>query len=101
MNMNRAYQITGVVFLLLAAFIARESLELKFYTSNGPGPGFFPFWLSMALGLLAVLMILKATFRESEPIPEGFFASRAHAGRQVAAAGAPPAPRPATSACPA
>jgi putative tricarboxylic transport membrane protein len=77
MNMNRAYQMTGVVFLLLAVFIARESVELKFYTSNGPGPGFFPFWLSMALGLLAVLMILKATFRESEPMPEGFFASRA------------------------
>lgn len=77
MNMNRAYQITGVVFLLLAGFVARESLELKFYTNNGPGPGFFPFFLSMALGLLAVLMILKATFRESEPMPEGFFASRA------------------------
>ncbi len=77
MNMNRAYQIAGVVFLLLAAFVARESLALKFYTSNGPGPGFFPFWLSVALGLLAVLMILKATFREPEPMPEGFFASRA------------------------
>ncbi len=77
MNMNRAYQIAGSVFLLLAVFVARESLALKFYTSNGPGPGFFPFWLSVALGLLAVLMILKATFREPEPMPEGFIASRA------------------------
>jgi putative tricarboxylic transport membrane protein len=88
MNMNRAYQFTGAVFLLLAAFIARESLELKFYTSNGPGPGFFPFWLSMALGLLALLMILQATFREPEPVPEGFFAGRAgylRAGAIVAA----------------
>ncbi|MBM4313907.1 MAG: tripartite tricarboxylate transporter TctB family protein [Deltaproteobacteria bacterium] len=77
MKMNRAYQITGVVFLLLAAFVARESLALKFYTNNGPGPGFFPFWLSIVLGLLAVLMILQATFRQSEPMPEGFFADRA------------------------
>lgn len=77
MNMNRPYQITGVVFLLLAAFIAWESLELKFYTYIGPGPGFFPFWLSMALGLLAVLMILQATFRQPEPMPEDFFACRA------------------------
>jgi putative tricarboxylic transport membrane protein len=76
MNMKLTYQITGVVFLLLAAFIAWESLELKFYTNLGPGPGFFPFWLSMTLGLLAVLMILQATFRESEPMPENFFASR-------------------------
>ena len=88
MNMNRAYQIAGALFLLLAAFVARESLALKFYTSNGPGPGFFPFWLSVALGLLAVLMILQATFREPEPMPEGFFASRAgylRAGAIVAA----------------
>jgi putative tricarboxylic transport membrane protein len=76
-NMKHTYQITGVVFLLLAAFIAWESLQLNFYTYAGPGPGFFPFWLSMTLGLLAVLMILQATFRESEPVPEGFLASRA------------------------
>jgi len=77
MNMNRTYQITGIVFLLLAAFIAWESLELKFYTYMGPGPGFFPFWLSVAMGVLAVLMILQAMFREPEPVPEGFLASRA------------------------
>jgi putative tricarboxylic transport membrane protein len=77
MNMKRPYQIAGVVFLLLAAFIAWESLELKFYTYIGPGPGFFPFWLAMALGVLAVLMILQATFRRPDPMPADFFASRA------------------------
>jgi putative tricarboxylic transport membrane protein len=76
MNMKRIYQITGVVFLILAAFIAWESLELKFYTNLGPGPGFFPFWLAAALGLLAVLMIIQATFRKPEPMPEDFIASR-------------------------
>jgi len=77
MNMKRPYQITGVVFLLLAVFIAWESLELKFYTYIGPGPGFFPFWLALLLGALAVLMILQATFRRPDPMPTDFFAGRA------------------------
>jgi putative tricarboxylic transport membrane protein len=77
MSMQRPYQITGVLFLLLAAFIAWESLELKFYTHLGPGPGFFPFWLALVLGTLAVLMILEATFRRPDPMPAGFLASRA------------------------
>ncbi len=77
MSMKRPYQVTGVVFLLLAAFIAWESLELKFYTYIGPGPGFFPFWLALLLGALAVLMILQATFRRPDPMPADFFASRA------------------------
>jgi len=77
MSMKRPYQITGVVFLILAAFIAWESLELQFYSYIGPGPGFFPFWLALVLGTLAVLMILQATFRRTDPMPADFFASRA------------------------
>ena len=76
MSMQRPYQITGVVFLLLAAFIAWESLQLTFYTRLGPGPGFFSFWLALVLGTMAVLMILQATFRRPDPMPAGFFAGR-------------------------
>jgi hypothetical protein len=74
--MKRPYQITGVVFLLLAAFIAWESLQLKFYTHLGPGPGFSPFWLALVLGTVAVLMIVQATPRRWDPMPAGFLASR-------------------------
>jgi putative tricarboxylic transport membrane protein len=77
MSMKRSYQITGTALLLLAAFIAWEALKLKFYTHLGPGPGFFSLWLSLILGVLAVLMILKATFRPPEPMPEDFFPNRA------------------------
>ena len=35
--MKRPYQITGAVFIVFSAFILRESLELEFYTSIGPG----------------------------------------------------------------
>ncbi len=73
--MKRPYQVTGIVFILFSAFIARESLDLKFYTSLGPGPGFFPFWLSVFLGALAAIMLYQATFKPQEPMPSDFFAN--------------------------
>ena len=76
MTMRRAYQITGAVLLLLAAFVAVESLKLRYYTSMGPGPGFFPFWLAVILGALAVTMLVQTTLGQAEPMPADFFASR-------------------------
>ncbi|MHB0871181.1 MAG: tripartite tricarboxylate transporter TctB family protein [Chloroflexota bacterium] len=73
--MKRPYQITAIVFILFSAFIAVESLSLKFYTSLGPGPGFFPFWLSVFLGLLAANMLFQATFKPQDPMPADFFVS--------------------------
>lgn len=74
--MKRTYQITGIAFILFSAFVVRESLDLKFYTSLGPGPGFFPFWLGVFFGLLAVGMLYQATFKPEEPMPADFFASK-------------------------
>jgi len=74
--MKRPYQVTGVVFLLLAAFIAYEALKLRYYTHLGPGPGFFSWWLSLILGGLAIVMILQAMFGRSEAMPADFFADR-------------------------
>jgi len=76
MTMRRPYQMTGAVLLLLAAWIVVESLQLQYYTSLGPGPGFFSFWLALILGALALVMLLLATFGRAEPAPEDFFASR-------------------------
>jgi len=75
-TMRRPYQIAGIVLILFAAFIARESLELKYYTTLGPGPGFFPFWLSVLMGVLAAIMFVQATFRQAEPMPDDFYGSR-------------------------
>ncbi len=74
--MKRPYQITGTVVVFFSAFVAVESLSLKFYTSYGPGPGFFPFWISVFLGLLAANMVFRATFQPRDPMPDGFFASK-------------------------
>jgi putative tricarboxylic transport membrane protein len=74
--MKRPYQITSVVLLMVAAFVALESLSMRYYTSLGPGPGFFLRWLSILLAILAVAMLGKATFGKPETMPSDFFADR-------------------------
>ncbi len=82
--MRRSYQITGLVFLLLAAFLGYRAWGLSYYTPLGPGPGFFPLWICILLAVLAAFVFLQATFRQPSALPEGFFAS-ASAYRRIAA----------------
>jgi putative tricarboxylic transport membrane protein len=37
-----------------------QALLLKYYTSYGPGPGFFPVWISGLLILLAILYLVES-----------------------------------------
>ena len=75
-TMKRPYQITALILFILAALISYESLQLKYYTRLGPGPGFFPFWLSLCLAVLSFVMFYQATFKKSGPRPEDFIDSR-------------------------
>ncbi len=74
--MKRPYQITSVVLMLVAVFLARESLRLRYYTPLGPGPGFFPLWLSILLAALGAAMFWRATFGRPETMPADFYADR-------------------------
>jgi putative tricarboxylic transport membrane protein len=74
--MKRPYQVTALVLLALSCAIAYEALQLKYYTRLGPGPGFFPFWLSVCLAVLATVMFCQATFRPAEPRPPDFYDTR-------------------------
>jgi putative tricarboxylic transport membrane protein len=74
--MRRAYQIAGLTFLLVAAFLGFHAYALRYFTSLGPGPGFFPVWLCALLGILALVVIVQATIASAEPLPEQFFAPR-------------------------
>lgn len=82
--MRRTYQITGLVFLLLAAFLGYHAWRLSYYTPLGPGPGFFPLWISILLALLAAFVFLQATFRQPAALPGDFFAP-ASGYRRIAA----------------
>jgi len=74
--MKRPYQITSIVLLGMAAFLAREALKLRYYSPLGPGPGFFPVWLAVLLAVLAAAMFWHATFGRPEPMPGDFFPDR-------------------------
>ncbi len=74
--MRRTYQVTSLFFIVVAAYLGWQSLRLKFYTSLGPGPGFFPFWLSVILGALSAIMLAQTILVESAPLPEDFLPSR-------------------------
>lgn len=56
--MSRPHLVAGFGFLLLAAFLGWEASGLSYYSSLGPGAGFFPVWLcgvlvALSLGVLA------------------------------------------------
>ena len=76
MSMRRPYQIVGAAFFVLAVAFARQALGMRFYSHLGPGPGFFPFWLAVALGIISIAMIAEASFRPCEPMPDEFVPAR-------------------------
>jgi hypothetical protein len=55
---KRAHQVAAVVCIAFAALAAHPSLTMKLCTPLGPGPGLFPFGLSLLFGALTVLMLL-------------------------------------------
>jgi putative tricarboxylic transport membrane protein len=67
--MKRGWQAAVAVLLVVFAFFAFESLRLSLRDALGPGPGFFPFWLSVAGGVLAVVLLVELhRGSESEPL---------------------------------
>jgi putative tricarboxylic transport membrane protein len=58
---RRAYQLSGLVGLLVAAVLGYQAAALPYYTRIGPGPGFFPRWLCGILALLSLGVLARAT----------------------------------------
>jgi len=56
--------VSGLFWLAVAIFAAAQGLSLKLGSLQRPGPGFFPFWGGVVLGLLAIVLVIRA-LRES------------------------------------
>jgi putative tricarboxylic transport membrane protein len=54
----------GIAVLLYSSVLFSQSLSLKYYTDFGPGPGFFPLWLSGILVILSIGLILISIKKE-------------------------------------
>jgi putative tricarboxylic transport membrane protein len=63
--MKRGWQAAVALLLAVFGFFAFESLRLSLRDALGPGPGFFPFWLSVA-GIALGLVLLAQLHRQSE-----------------------------------
>ncbi len=72
-SLRRPHQIGGIALLALGIFVIWQALSLRYYTSLGPGPGFFSFWLGVILTVLALIMIATATWRAAEPLVQPIF----------------------------
>ena len=57
--MKRGWQAAVAVLLAVFAFFAFESLRLSLRDALGPGPGFFPFWLSVAGAGLGIVLLVQ------------------------------------------
>lgn len=74
--MKRSYQLTAVILACVAAFIILEANSYDYMTGIGPGGGFFPLWLGIALLVLSGAMFVDATISEKAPLPADFFPDR-------------------------
>ena len=58
--MNLRDQLSGFFWLAIAIFVCFESIRVKIGTFRIPGPGFLPFWLSVILGTLSIVLVIKS-----------------------------------------
>ncbi len=65
--MKKGWMVASLLFLALAIFVFVESFDYPYIDRLGPGPGFFPFWLSLITGTLSLLLIIQ-TGRGKEKI---------------------------------
>ncbi len=75
--MQRIYQIAAFSFIAFSAFVVWESWELEYYTSLGPGPGFFPLWLGIVMGGLSFAWLVHESGQSGKTKGGSFFPPRA------------------------
>ncbi len=77
--MKRAETVVAGLLVLFSLIMVREARQLPIWSAIGPGPGFFPFWLVVGVGICAVVTLvqsLRAPRADAEPfVPQGAWRS--------------------------
>lgn len=63
--------VSGLFWLAVAIFAAFQGFALKLGTLNRPGPGFFPFWGGVVLGMLSLVLLLGSWQKRARPASSG------------------------------
>ena len=58
--MKIADRLVGVILLAFAGYVFVVARSMEFLTAGVPGPGFMPFWVSLVLGVSAILILIKS-----------------------------------------
>lgn len=66
--MRRADQVAGVLLLVLGIAYVAVGREYPYWAPTGPGSGFLPVWLGVAMAVLALFLLVGAT-RSRDPGP--------------------------------
>ncbi len=82
--MKRVNQAAALSFVAFGGLILWESSKLRYYSTLGPGPGFFPLWLGGVLAFLGVLWLVQVSAGPAEAVPDGFWPKRRGALRVLA-----------------
>ena len=59
--------ISGAALAALGVYIVMQSRVWDYYTLDGPGPAFFPFWYGVAMVALSLLLIVNAARNSNGP----------------------------------
>lgn len=86
--MRRVNQAAALIFFMGSVLVMIESRGLEYYTPLGPGPGFFPLWLSGILAFLSATWLVQISRQPSESMEDGFVPNGGGALRIVSILGA-------------
>lgn len=64
--MTRVHQAASLIIIAFCSWVGFTSVKMTYYTSIGPGPGFFPFWLALIMGALSAIWFVQLWLR---PLP--------------------------------
>lgn len=64
-GMKRAWQITCLTFVALSVLTIVLSFDYPYKDRLGPGPAFFPVWLSIITGVLSLALFIQTTWGRS------------------------------------
>ena len=61
---------SGLVLVVLGAYIVKEAWSWEYLSVDGPGPGFFPLWYGGAMIVLSLLLVAGAVLKSDPAAPQ-------------------------------
>lgn len=69
--MKKAWQIASIISAILGIIVLISSFAYPYKDRLGPGPGFFPFWLSLLVIGLSLALLFQCTLAKNPPYGSG------------------------------